>query len=536
MASKEERQEQIREKGFSMNGSSQYGKIKVGTKILEDAVINLGTYPKLKDTSCLRFYDKVAILRAIAEKDIRAIRAISDFFYRTNGIYQRIVNYYSTMYRYDWYTVPTIYDDKVLNSEEKSKKVTAEWFKVIDYLDNTNIREITQDITFKVIKYGVCYGYLIEGKEGILFQELPVDYCRCRYYVNNLPAIEFNMAYFDQKFHDVNYRMKVLKMFPKDIQKGYVLWKERKLTPDFEGDTSGWYLLDPGSAVKFSLPGTNEIPFFINVIPYLLDLDAAQDLDHRKQLQDLLKVIVQKLPIDKNGDLIFDVDEARDIHNNAVAMLQHAIGTDVITTFADVESIDLSDTSNVDNDDLERVERSVYNAAGVSKNLFNSDTNLSINNSILQDEGLMRNLKLQFEKLFDTIIQRRMPNRKKYTFRFYILDTTQYNYKELSKMYKEQMTVGFGKMLAQIALGHTQNSILATAFFENDVLSLSTVMIPPMMSSTIGSEDIQTLGKGGKTQPSEGQNTTGSDNKGGRPAKEATELSDKTIQNKESQK
>ena len=126
MASKEERQEQIREKGFSMNGSSQYGKIKVGTKILEDAVINLGTYPKLKDTSCLRFYDKVAILRAIAEKDIRAIRAISDFFYRTNGIYQRIVNYYSTMYRYDWYTVPTIYDDKVLNSEEKSKKVTAE--------------------------------------------------------------------------------------------------------------------------------------------------------------------------------------------------------------------------------------------------------------------------------------------------------------------------------------------------------------------------------------------------------------------------
>ena len=253
-------------------------------------------------------------------------------------------------------------------------------------------------------------------------------------------------------------------------------------------------------------------------------------------MQDLLKILVQKLPIDKNGDLIFDVDEARDIHNNAVAMLQHAIGTDVITTFADVDSLDLSDTSNVDTDDLEREERSVYNAAGVPKNLFNSDGNIALTSSILQDEGVMRDLKLQYEILFDTIIQRRMPNKKKYTFRFYILDTTQYNYKELSKLYKEQMTVGFGKMLAQIALGHTQNSILATAFFENDVLSLSSVMIPPMMSSTIGSEDIQTLGKGGKTQPAEGQNTTGSDNKGGRPAKEATELSDKTIQNKESQK
>lgn len=101
MTSKEERQKEIREKGFSFTDSTRYGKIKVGTKTIEDAVINLGTYQKLRDPSNLRFYDKTAILRAIAEKDVKAIRAISDFFYRTNGIYQRIVNYYATMYRYD---------------------------------------------------------------------------------------------------------------------------------------------------------------------------------------------------------------------------------------------------------------------------------------------------------------------------------------------------------------------------------------------------------------------------------------------------
>jgi hypothetical protein len=42
----------------------------------------------------------------------------------------------------------------------------------------------------------------------------------------------------------------------------------------------------------------------------LLDLEAAQELDRRKQMQKLLKIIVQKLPTDKNGDLIFDIDEA----------------------------------------------------------------------------------------------------------------------------------------------------------------------------------------------------------------------------------
>jgi hypothetical protein len=40
--------------------------------------------------------------------------------------------------------------------------------------------------------------------------------------------------------------------------------------------------------------------------------------------------------MDKNGDLIFDLDEAQDIHENAVDMLKRAIGVDVLTTFADV--------------------------------------------------------------------------------------------------------------------------------------------------------------------------------------------------------
>jgi len=50
------------------------------------------------------------------------------------------------------------------------------------------------------------------------------------------------------------------------------------------------------------------------------------------------------LPLDKNGDLIFDVDEAKDIHNNTVQMLRRAVGVDVMTTFAEVDVADLADT------------------------------------------------------------------------------------------------------------------------------------------------------------------------------------------------
>lgn len=91
-----DRQEAIREKGFDMNGATDYGKIKVGIKTLEDAIIDLGFYKKIDGR---RAFDKRVIMRAIIDRDYRAIRIISDYFYRTNGIYQRIVNYYATMYR-----------------------------------------------------------------------------------------------------------------------------------------------------------------------------------------------------------------------------------------------------------------------------------------------------------------------------------------------------------------------------------------------------------------------------------------------------
>jgi hypothetical protein len=64
-------------------------------------------------------------------------------------------------------------------------------------------------------------------------------------------------------------------------------------------------------------------------------------------------------------------------------------------------------------------------------------------------------------------------------------------------MYKEQVQLGYSKMLPQIALGQSQSAIINTAFFENQILKLSEIMIPPLMSSTMKSEDV--LGKSNQT-------------------------------------
>jgi len=131
------------------------------------------------------------------------------------------------------------------------------------------------------------------------------------------------------------------------------------------------------------------------VIPAIIDLDAAEDLDKQKMAQRLLKIIIQKIPLDKNGDLVFDPDEIKELHNNAVQMLSRAIGVDVLTTVADVEVADMSDKGNTSaTDELSKVERAVYNEAGVSQLQFNSEGNIALNNSILNDEASMYDLLL----------------------------------------------------------------------------------------------------------------------------------------------
>ena len=503
-----------------------FSKIKIGVKTVEDAILNLGALKSSTNT----YTNKNLVLKALADNDIKELRAISDFFYRTNGTYERVCNYFAQLYRYDWYVVPEVYEDQ----NAKENKILKDFAKILNYLDNSYIKKLCNDIALEVIKFGAYYGYVIMQNNNFIIQQLPINYCRSRYSIGNSPAVEFNMKFFDDCFRDPGYRMRVLKLFPPEFAKGYILYKQGKLLPDYSGDTAGsWYLLDPKLTIKFNF-NNSDIPTFINAIPTLLDLDAAQDLDRRKQMQKLLKIIIQKLPMDKNGDLIFDIDEARDIHNNAVQMLSRTIGVDIITTFADVDSIDLSDkNTSTTTDELERVERAVFNSFGVSQNLFNTDGNLSLEKSILNDESTVRNLLLQFQIFFDRILELKNVNKKKYNFKIYMLETTQYNYKELSKMYKEQVQIGYSKMLPQIALGHSQSAILNTAHFENEILHLSEIMIPPLMSSTLSGEDI--LGKSDKTSTTKSQTTIEKKSStGGRPEKEDSQKSEKTIKNKES--
>ncbi len=535
------RKEEIKRKGFKMNFNDDtiennlsnnfvpvdFSKIKVGAKTLDNAILNLGDYSKVEP----RFTKKEIILRALADNNYEDMREISRFYFETSGIYSRLCKYMARMYTFDWMVTPYINEDTT--KEKDQDDALADFYKILLYLDNSELKKLFGEIALKVIKNGCYYGYLIPTSKRITVQELPVNYCRSRFIVNNRPALEFNMRYFDAMFKDATQRMKMLNLFPPEFKKGYILYKDGKLPPQFPGDSAGWYLLDTAATIKFNINGEDS-PMFMSVIPAIIDLDEAQDLDKQKMAQELLKIIIQKMPTDKNGDLVFDVDEAQQLHNNAVAMLGKAIGIDVLTTFADVDVADMdSNRSTATTDDLARVERTVYNEAGVSQMQFNTDGNIALEKSILNDAASMYDLILQFEAFMNDVIEKYNKKPKKYYYRAQILKTTIYNYQDLAKIYKEQMQVGFSKMLPQIALGQSQSTILANAYFENQVLDLVNVFIPPMMSSTMNSDVLNRLNSANKQNSN--SNNDSEESTGGRPKKADDEKSEKTIMNEESQ-
>lgn len=129
---------------------------------------------------------------------------------------------------------PYVNDESV-----KKEKLLKSFQNSLNILDNFGVKKTFGEIAKQIMLHGAYYGYKVQSAMGLVLQELPIDYCRSRFNYGNKPAVEFNMRFFDEQFRDTTQKMKVLKMFPDEFSKGYMLYKQGKLPPEFAGDTGG---------------------------------------------------------------------------------------------------------------------------------------------------------------------------------------------------------------------------------------------------------------------------------------------------------
>jgi hypothetical protein len=193
-------------------------------------------------------------------------------------------------------------------------------------------------------------------------------------------------------------------------------------------------------------------------------------------------------------------------------MLKHNSDIDVFTTLADTELMSLQDSSQANRDNLEKMERRVYNEAGISKNLFSSDNTTSLKYSQTVDFALAYDMVKPAATFLTYHINKKFST-KKFFLEVIILPITHYNREEMFDLYLKGAQYGYSKILAGVASGIKQSSLLNLITLENDYLDLTNKMVPLQSShTTSGTEE----------------------SSGGRPGLEETEKTNKTIQNEES--
>ena len=288
-----------------------------------------------------------------------------------------------------------------------------------------------------------------------------------------------------------------------------------------------------GGGICFCFPN-DQTPLLIASIPALKKLDDAIGREEKRDENELYKLLIQQLPVDKDGELVFQLDEAAEMHASVASMLGDIDTVDVLTTFGDTELESLQETSAASQsaDRIEKYRKNAWDALGRGNILFNPDGSSSLAYMIKKDESLMTG----YLNVYETWIKYHLNNifsRKGLTFDFEILPTTVFNRQDLQTAYFRGAQYGYSKMFAGVAMGIKQMSQLSLMDFENDFLKMSEKMIPLQSSYTTSGNVVAGEEKTSSSaqKSNSGQSSGNINNTGGRPELPDEQKSEKTQAN-----
>ena len=361
-------------------------------------------------------------------------------------------------------------------------------------------------MAFRILTYGAYYAILMEKNESeVVFKDLPSAYCRSRYKTHkNINILEFDLRFFED-IVDENMRKTALAEFPREFTKAYNEYKAK-------GVDYRWFVVPPELGIAFYYNDQYR-PYFVSMLPSVANLNEYKSLEKSLDKIDLDRILVQEIPTDKEGNFILTIDEAAELHRGVVNMLRNNENIDVITTFAKINMLQLGDKSKVDRDNLEKIERSVYNESGVSRLLFSSDSATSVSASIQNDMALILDIEEQFVNWITYQVNLRYSENSKYYFEVSLLPISHYNRDKMLELYLKTAQFGYSKILVGIASGMKQSSLIDMMELENDILTLHDKMIPLQSSHTAAND---------------------SNSEGGRPQTAAEDKTETTVNTQES--
>lgn len=447
---------------------------------------------KLKDYT-LEEVEKIINSGSLSEQ-----QKLSRNYYYKDGFYKRLILHYATILKYAGLLIPNPSFGKTLSTSHIQKK----YFSAVDFVDRINLPVILTNCAQRTLVNGCYYGIIQDvNKQGLVLMDLPNDWC-CTRFKDALgnDIIEFDVSYFNTIL-DEEERRNVLKIYPEVVSSAYKKWNKGKTN-------NKWVFIPADIGVCF--PFFDGKPLLLSTIPATIRYDNAVAIDQKRDLEEIKKIIVQKIPHLNDGRLLFEPDEAEEMHAGAVGMLRENENISVLTTYADVDAIVSKTSNDASSSSLEKMVQNVFNATGTSSQIFASTGSSTIETSLTNDTALMMVLANKFALFVTNLVNRLFAN-SNVSFKYTIFPITYYNEKDYTDSAFKLAGSGYSFLLPSVAMGISQRELGNIKDLENDVLKLGEKLIPLVSSYTQSSDD-----------------------EGGRPKKEGEKKAPKTIQNEKS--
>lgn len=425
-----------------------------------------------------RIYTLDDVERILTSSSLPEQQKLSRDIFEQNGLYKKITYYYATLLTYACLLIPNPSFGKQLSDSHISKK----YFAALNYLQKLNLPEVLTRMSLRALLDGCYYGVIstLDKNYCVLF-DLPAAYCRSRYkdiYGNDI--VEFDVDYFNT-ISDENLKRESLNSYPKIISSYYKRWMNGKVT-------TSWVKLpaDVGICFPFFDDGR---PMFLDIIPATLQYDDAVDTDRERDLEEIKKILVQKIPHLTDGTLLFEPPEAVSMHQGAVNMMKGNPNLSVLTTYADVDAIVSRTTSDNVNNSVEKMLQNVYSKAGVSAQIFSPTGSQALPYSIKNDISLMMVLGNKYGRFYSHILNTLFANQNVY-FTLKILPISLYNQDEYVDNAVKMAKLGYSYLLPSAAMGLDQLELVNIKTLENDVLHLEEVLKTLSSNNSDSLEDV----------------------------------------------
>ncbi|NBI28607.1 hypothetical protein [Chengkuizengella marina] len=296
-------------------------------------------------------------------KNAKQLRETSDYLYSTNGIYRRLVDTIKNLASNEHVILPHIKNKEKFDEEKFKEKQSS----VSNYLWNCNFEITLEDIFFKLVKYGRYSAY----DRGSYIQPLPLDYTRIiGISFDGNPIIQFDFRYFD-KFQNIRERNMQLNGFDSVFKSLYMDYKRKIDNPnELISDELNWRTLPSDKTYTLKIGSNLEskegIGMLFGSIDDILFYDEIRELDRAIISSQKRKIVVQQLPVDKDGNSILGEEEINLSHNNLKKLLPPNVGCLTVLGGTKFENIPL-ELSGLEKGKMKEVQGDVLVSAGIGE-------------------------------------------------------------------------------------------------------------------------------------------------------------------------